>query len=111
MARAGTMTRLAADADLDEVCLESICLAIVVLAHTGRVAIRAHEVPVLRRLRPMQLVVVRDALVRIEMEPALTATILRSRVPRDRERLHAASRQLDQVLLQRRDAKGVLHLE
>ena len=42
------------------------------------------------------------------MEPALPALRLRTRVPGDAERLQAAARELDQVLLQRRDAERVV---
>ena len=56
-------------------------------------------------------VVVLDLLVRIEMEPALAALLLRPAVPGDRQRLQAAVGKLDQVLLQRIDAERVLDLE
>ena len=59
----------------------------------------------------MQLVVVRDALAGMEMKPALAVLALRAGVPGDRERLQAALRQLDEILLKRLDAEGVLHLE
>ena len=59
----------------------------------------------------MQDVVVPDLLVRIEMEPALAALVLRPAVPGDRQRLQAAVGKLDQILLQRIDAERVLHLE
>ncbi len=45
------------------------------------------------------------------MEPALAALLLRPAVPGDRQRLQAAVGELDQILLQRVDAEGVLHLE
>jgi len=59
----------------------------------------------------MQDVIVPDRLVGVEVEPALAAFILRPRVPGDRQRLDTAIRELDQVLLQRVDAEGVLDLE
>ena len=52
-----------------------------------------------------------NGLVRIEVEPALPAFVGRPAVPGDRQRLQAAVRKLDQVLLQRIEAEGVLHLE
>jgi hypothetical protein len=73
-------------------------------------ACRALQVPVLRRARPVQLVVVGDVLAGVEVEPALAAFGLRPRIPSDRERLHAPARELDQVLLQRVDAERVLDL-
>ena len=50
-------------------------------------------------------------LVRVEVEPALPALVGRPAVPGDRQRLQAAIGKLDQVLLQRIEAEGVLHLE
>jgi hypothetical protein len=60
---------------------------------------------------PMQDVVGPDLLVRIKMKPALSAFFLRAAVPRDRQGLHPAVREFDQVLLQRIDTEGVFHLE
>ena len=50
-------------------------------------------------------------LVGVEVEPPLTALVLRPAVPGDRERLQTTVRKLDQVLLQRRDAERVFDLE
>ena len=105
------MAGLAADADLGPGGGEAIVRRIVVLAHAGRVALGAHEVPVLVQLGPVQDIVVADLLVGIEVEPALAALVLRPAVPGDRQRLQAAIRELDQVLLQRIDAEGVFDLE
>ena len=52
-----------------------------------------------------------DLLVRIEMEPALTARFLRSAVPGDRQGLQPAIGELDQILLKRVQAKRVFDLE
>ena len=41
------------------------------------------------------------------MEPALAALLLRSRIPRDRQRLFAAVGKIDQILLQRMHAERV----
>ena len=117
IARPGDVTRslavacLAANADLRKSRGKSVVHRIVILAHAGRVALRAHEVPVLVQLCPMQNVIVPDLLVRIEMEPALAAFVLRPAVPGDRQRLQPAVGKLDQILLQRIDAERVLHLE
>ena len=105
------MTRLAAHADLREARGKAIVGRVIVLAHAGRMALRAHEVPVLVQLGPVQNVVVLDLLVRIEMKPALAAFVLRPAVPGDRQRLQPAVRELDEILLQRIDAECVLHLE
>src|SRR6516164_368415 len=111
MARALPVAGLAANADLCEARGEAIIRRIVVLAHAGRVALRAHEVPVLVQLRPMQGIVVLDLLIRVEMEPALAALFFRPAVPGDGERLHPAVRELDEILLQRIDTKCVFHFE
>src|SRR5262245_24756807 len=105
------MACLAADADLCPGAGEAVIRRVVILAHAGRVALRAHEVPVLVQLGPMQDVIVLDLLVRIEMEPALSALLLRAGVPGDRERLQPSVREFDEILLQRIDPKGVFHLE
>src|SRR5262249_1628144 len=80
---------------------------VVILDDPGRMALGAHEVPVLIQSRPMQHVVVLDLLVRVEMEPALAALLFRARVPGDRERLQAAVGKFDEILLQRIDPEGV----
>ena len=104
------MTRFAADVDLGPACLELIGGGIVILAHVGRVAVGAHEVPILRWTRPVQLVLVSDPLVGVKVKPALAAFFLRPRVPGDGQRLKPTIRELDQVLLQWCYTEGVLHL-
>ena len=59
----------------------------------------------------MQDVVVLDLFIGIEMEPALSAFLLRSAVPSERQRLQAAIGKLHEILLQRIEAERVLHLE
>ena len=81
--------------------------ASIALLQVRRVALRAHEVPVLDRPGPVQRVVGRHALVRIEVEPALPAVRLRARVPGDARAPGSGRRELDQVLLQRIDAEDV----
>jgi hypothetical protein len=102
---------LAADADLGPGGGEAVRRGVVILAHAGRMALRAHEIPILVQLGPVQDVVVLDVLVRIEMKPALAAVALRAAVPGDREGLQAAVGKFDEILLQRLDAEGVFHLE
>src|SRR5262245_50326821 len=106
MARALSVARLTPDADLGKVRSEGVVRRVVILRDPGRVTLRTHEVPVLIQPGPMQDVIVPDRLVGVEVEPALAAFILRSRVPGDRQRLDTAIRELDQVLLQRVDAEG-----
>ena len=109
--RSRPVAGLTRDIDLTPCGLEAIGRRVVVLAQIGRVAIRAHEVPVLLAPCPVQLVAVPDVLAGIEMQPALTAGGPLAGIPRDRQRLHAAARLFDQVLLQRVDAERVLDLE
>ena len=111
VARALAVTGLTADADFRPGCREAVGLGVVVLAHAGRVAFRAHEVPVLVQLGPVQDIVVLDLLIGIDVKPALAAFVLRPAVPGDRKRLNTAVGEFDQVLLQRIDAEGVFHLE
>src|SRR5262249_7162970 len=73
VSRRRTVTPFATDVDLGPVGLESIGCRLIVLAQTGRMAVRAHEVPVLRGPRPMQLVVMRHALIGIHVKPTLAA--------------------------------------
>src|SRR3954467_13008763 len=87
MPRALAVAGLTADTDLGPRSAEAIVLGIVVLSHAGRVALGAHEVPVLVQLGPMQDIVVADLLMGIEVEPALAAVVLRTAVPGDRQRL------------------------
>ena len=111
MQRARSVTGLASGAELRPRRPVRVARRVVILAHVDRVAVGAHEVPVLRAPRPVQLVAVVDLVEWIDMEPALAAPRLRPRVPRDRQRLQLASGELDQVLLQRIDAERVLHVE
>jgi hypothetical protein len=105
------MAGLTADADLCPGTGEAVIHRVVILAHAGRVALGAHEIPVLVQLGPMQDVVVLDLLVRIEMEPALAALLLGAVIPGDRQGLQPAVRKFDEILLQRLDAEGVFYLE
>src|SRR5262249_24066436 len=90
---------LASDADFRPGGRKAVACGIVVPAHTGRVALGTHEIPVLAELGPMQHVVVTDVLVWIEMEPALATLLLGPGVPGERKHLQAAVRKLDQILL------------
>jgi len=106
----GTVTGLAGNVDLGPDGLEGIGRRIVVLAQVGGVAIRAHEVPVLLELRPVELVLVRDALGWIEVKPALSPCSF-GRVSHAIDSAWSRHRKLHKVLLQWRDAKCVLDLE
>ena len=105
------MAGLAADADLGPGRGEAIRLRVIVLAQAGRVALGAHEIPVLVQPGPVQHVVVLDLLAGIEVKPALAALLLRPAVPRNRQSLHAAVGKRDEILLQGVETEGVFHLE
>ena len=70
-------------------------------------AFGAHVVPILLQTGPVQGVFMRQVLVGIEMEPTLSALLLRAAVPGDAQRLIAAVGETDQVLLQGVHAEGV----
>ena len=99
MARSGAVAGLAAHVDLRKRGRIAIVCRIIILAHAGRMALRAHKIPILVQLGPVQNIVVLDLLVRVEMEPAVTSLLFRPAVPGDRKRLNASIWKLDQVLL------------
>ena len=111
MRRTGSVAGLAADRHLGVAGVVSACRVVVALADIRRVAVRAHEVPVLRALRPVQFVAMVEHFFGVLAEPALSAGLFRPRVPGDRHRLQAAARQLDEVLLLRLHTECVPHLE
>ena len=81
------MACFATDTDLGERRGILVGLGIIILANASRMAIRAHVIPVLIQLGPMQRVVVLDLLVRVEVKPALAPLLLWAAVPGDRQRL------------------------
>src|SRR5271168_1991598 len=107
MVRSGAVAALAGDVDL--VVPGSICAGprVVILADIRRVAIRAHEIPGLIDAGPVPGIAKGKFLARIKTEPALTSERRRTTVPRNPERLEAAAAHLDEVLLQRINAKRV----
>src|ERR1700756_1560590 len=105
------MARLATDADLGPGGGKIIFGCVVVLVHARRMALGAHEIPVLIELGPVQHVVVLDLVIGIKMKPALTSPAFRSAVPGDGKRLYPAIRKFDEILLKRIDAEGVFDLE
>src|SRR6266481_188984 len=103
---AGAVAGLAADVELAPGRVVPVGLRVVALLEVRRVAFGAHQVPVLVAPRPVQRIVGRDLLARVEREPVLPAGI-----PRDGQALQPPAGELDQVLLERRHAEGVLDLE
>ncbi len=105
--RPGAVTGFAGHVDLRPRRAEGPRRGVEVLAQVGRVALGALEVPVLADAGPVQRIAGPDVLAGVEVEPALSALRLRARVPGDGQRLLAAARKLDQVLLQRAHAERV----
>ena len=102
---------LAADADLGKAGIETIRGRVIILAQRGGMALRAHEVPVLLRARPVQRIGGRDHLVRIEVEPALAALARRADVIGEGQGLFAAIGKADQILLERFETEGIRDFE
>ena len=71
--RPRSVARLARHVDLGPRRLVGVGRQVVVAPEIGRVAVGAHVVPVLVRARPVERIVVRDLLLRVEVEPALAA--------------------------------------
>ena len=80
---------------------------IVVLLQIRGMAARALIVPGLVAPGPMQAIAGARDLAGIKGKPALTTLLFRTAVPSDPERLIAAARKGDQILLQRKNAEGV----
>ena len=96
---------LAAHGDFGERCPIAPRGPVVRLDDTGGVAVRAHHVPVMARLGPMQDVVGREPGV-LEVEPAATVG-----VPCHAERLQPSTGERQQDLLQRCGTECVAHVE
>ena len=75
------VARLATDADFCPRRVEAIIGRVVIFLDAGRVALGAHEIPVLIELGPVQDIVVPDLLVAIEMKPALATLVLWAAIP------------------------------
>ncbi len=105
------MTGLAANADFGKSRGEAVSPCVVVLSHAGRMAFRAHEVPVLVQLGPVQDVIGADVFVRVEVKPTLAAFVPWPAVPCDRQCLDSPVGKPDQVLLKRIDAERIFHFE
>ena len=66
MTRARAVAGLAGNIELRPGRLEGIALRIIVALQVGRVAIRAHEIPVLERSRPVEQIIGGSLVVGIE---------------------------------------------
>ena len=105
------MTGFAGDVQLRPGRRIGVAGCVVVALEFRRVAVGAHPVPVLAQAGPVQRILVGDAIVGIEVKPASATLLLRSRIPCDRQRLHAPVRKSDEILLQRIHAERIENLE
>src|SRR5690242_5397806 len=99
MQRSRSVARLATDVRSCERRGERACRDVVALLHARGMALGAHVIPVLANAGPVQLIASRDALMRIEMEPALTADRTRPSIPGNSECLEASTAEGDEILL------------
>ena len=90
--RAGPVARLAPDVELEPRGLVPVVGGPIVLEQIGGVAFRAHVVPRLVAPRPVQRIAGPGALGRVQIEPALPALRLGTRVPGEVQRLVPPSR-------------------
>jgi hypothetical protein len=75
----------------------------------GGVALGALVVPGLVKARPVERSAGRELLLRVEVEPALPADVLRPTVPGKAQSLVAPAGKGDEVLLERGHPKGIGH--
>ena len=94
-----TVTGFAGDIDFGPGGVKAVELRIVILMQVRGMTFGAHVIPVLLQAGPVEGVFMRQVLAGIEMKPALSALLLRPAVPGDAQRLIAAVRKTDQVLL------------
>jgi hypothetical protein len=80
---------------------------IVLFPDIGGMAFRAHIIPVLSYMRPVQHILRGNAFLVVNMEPALSALLCRTCIPAEGQHLVSPSRELNKVLLQRPDAKNI----
>ena len=111
MVGGGTMAGLARHVDLGPRRVKHVAGHVELLAQVRGVAFRALEIPVLVDARPVQRIAGLQVTPGVEVKPALAARLARTRIPRHAQRLQASAGQLDEVLLQRPHAEGVLDLE
>ncbi len=93
------MACLAEDINFRPRGMVAVTGGIVFFLKIRRMAFRAHEVPVLRALGPMQFIVVINVFVGIQVISELTARLCGSAVPDDGQGLQSAAWQRDQILL------------
>lgn len=86
-------------------CLVPVVLKVVVLLEVSRVTFGAHIIPVLVGTRPVSDIVVRDILIRVEVNPALTSFLERPTVPANTQHLITSARKFDQILLEGSDTE------
>ncbi len=100
------MTGFAGNVDLGPAGFVVIFRFQIILLQLGGVAFCTHVIPVLGDRGPMKGVVVSDLLIRIKMKPSLSSLLGGPCVPGKTQSLVAASRKLNEVLLERFDAEA-----
>lgn len=105
MSRSRPVARLATDIYLRILCGECPLDLVVVFPDVRGVTIGTHEVPVLIDSGPMKRIFAGYFLCWIEKKPTAATLIARTAIPRDAQSLELASWHLNQVLLERIDAK------
>jgi len=73
-------------------------------------AFRAHVIPILGDTRPVEDVARQNTLLIVDMKPTLSALLLGTGVPAERQALVSPARKLDKILLQGPYAKSVFDL-
>ena len=105
------MTSLTADVYFRPRGLEGFAFHAVVFLQIGGMTLGAHVVPVLFTSGPVQRILVRNEFVRINVVPALATLSTAPGIPDDGQHLYMTIGHLDQILLQRRNAKRVFDRE
>src|SRR5262245_62094295 len=111
MGRSRTVARFAAHTQFRPGGIERLRARVVPLAEIGRVAVRAHEVPVLPEPGPVQWIGRRDPLAGIQVEPPLSPGGFWPGIPGNAQRLQAPARHRYQILLERIESEGVADFE
>ena len=106
MAGRRTVAGLATDTEAVPLAVEAVTCSIKITFVAGGVTFNAHKVGVLARFAPVQRVLEVHPLARIQMKPALFFS-----VPGHAQGLQPAVTDLEQILLQWRNAEGVGDLE
>lgn len=107
MFRSWSVARFAANTQLGEGRGVTIGIYDVVFFHSRRVTVRAHVIPVIRPATPMERIGRGNRFPGPQVEPSLPALVFGSGIPGECKGLQPTVSSVEQVLLQRLNAKGV----